>query len=108
MLGCVVGQLGDAPELASCPQPDRLPGQSLVKVTAAALNAIDLLISSGKHPAGAPPVPHVPGAEAYRDVALLAASGRFDLPVRAFPAAQVGEAWAAQAQSPGAKVVVAF
>jgi NADPH:quinone reductase-like Zn-dependent oxidoreductase len=61
MLGCVVGQLGDAPELASCPQPARLPGQSLVKVTAAALNAIDLLISSGKHPAGAPPVPHVPG-----------------------------------------------
>jgi NADPH:quinone reductase-like Zn-dependent oxidoreductase len=52
MLGCVVGQLGDAPGLASFPQPDRLPGQSLVKVTAAALNAIDLLISSGKHPAG--------------------------------------------------------
>jgi hypothetical protein len=48
------------------------------------------------------------GAEAYGDVALLAASGRFDLPVRAFPAAQVGEAWAAQAQSPGAKVVVTF
>lgn len=48
------------------------------------------------------------GAEAYGDIALLAASGRFGLPVRAFPAAQVGEAWAAQAQSPGAKVVVTF
>lgn len=64
MLGCVVGQLGDAPELASCPQPGRSPGHALVKVTAAALNPIDLLISAGKHPAGAPPVPHVPGIEA--------------------------------------------
>lgn len=74
MLGCVVGQLGDAPELANCPQPDRLPGQSLVKVTVAALNPIDLLISSGKHPAGAPPVPHVPGIEA---VGLVMESDRY-------------------------------
>jgi NADPH:quinone reductase-like Zn-dependent oxidoreductase len=74
MLGCVVGQLGDAPEPASRPQPDRLPGQSLVKVTVAALNPIDLLISSGKHPAGAPPVPHVPGIQA---VGLVMESDRY-------------------------------
>jgi NADPH:quinone reductase-like Zn-dependent oxidoreductase len=46
---------------------------------------------------------YTPGA-----VQCLAPRGRFDLPVRAFPAARAGEAWAAQAQSPGAKVVVTF
>jgi NADPH:quinone reductase-like Zn-dependent oxidoreductase len=64
MLGCVVGRLGGAPELAEWPRPGRLPGQALVKVSVAALNPIDLLISAGKHPAGVPPVPHVPGIEA--------------------------------------------
>jgi hypothetical protein len=29
-------------------------------------------------------------------------------PIRAFPAARIGEAWTAQARSPGAKVVVTF
>jgi NADPH:quinone reductase-like Zn-dependent oxidoreductase len=48
------------------------------------------------------------GIEAYGDIALLAVSGRFDVPIRTFPAAEIGEAWAAQAQSPGAKVVVTF
>jgi NADPH:quinone reductase-like Zn-dependent oxidoreductase len=79
MLGCVVGQLGDAPELASWPQPDRSPGQALVKVTAAALNPIDLLISAGKHPAGAPPVPHVPGLEA---VGFVVESDRYTMGTR--------------------------
>jgi NADPH:quinone reductase-like Zn-dependent oxidoreductase len=64
MLGCVVGRLGGAPELAEWPRPGLLPGQALVKVSVAALNPIDLLISAGKHPAGVPPVPHVPGIEA--------------------------------------------
>jgi len=48
------------------------------------------------------------GVEAYGEIALLAMSDRFDLPIRTFPAAQIGEAWTAQSQSPGAKVVLTF
>jgi NADPH:quinone reductase-like Zn-dependent oxidoreductase len=74
MLGCLVRQLGEAPEPTSYPQPERSPGHTLVKVTAAALNPIDLLISSGKHPAVTPPVPHIPGIEA---VGLVVDSDRY-------------------------------
>lgn len=89
MLGCVVRQLGDAPKLTEYPQPDRPPGQTLVKVTAAALNPIDLLISSGRHPAGAPPVPHVPGIEA---VGVVVGSDRYPAGTRVRVAAAGGSA----------------
>lgn len=43
--------------------PSAGAGRAVVQIAAAALNPIDLLISSGKHPVGPPPYPHVPGVE---------------------------------------------
>jgi NADPH:quinone reductase-like Zn-dependent oxidoreductase len=59
----VVGKLGAPPRPGQYPLADPGPGQALIRVGAAALNPIDLLISAGRHPVGAPPVPHVPGVE---------------------------------------------
>src|SRR5580658_5338554 len=63
MRAATVSRLGQVPELAERDDPRRAPGHTLVRLTAAALNPIDLLISSGGHPIGVPPVPHVPGVE---------------------------------------------
>jgi NADPH:quinone reductase-like Zn-dependent oxidoreductase len=63
MLAAVVEALGDAPRPLARPVPEPQHGQALIQVTAAAVNPIDLLISAGHHPAGAPDVPHVPGIE---------------------------------------------
>jgi NADPH2:quinone reductase len=59
----MVHQVGGAPELGEREAPHRSPGTTLIRVGAASLNPIDLLISAGRHPAGAPRVPHVPGIE---------------------------------------------
>ena len=63
MRAATVSRLGQTPELADRDDPPRTPGTTLVRLTAASLNPIDLLISSGGHPFGVPPVPHVPGVE---------------------------------------------
>ncbi|GAA4370178.1 quinone oxidoreductase family protein [Agromyces bauzanensis] len=63
MRAAVVAELGGAPEAAVWASPDPGAGQALIRVSAAALNAVDLLISGGRHPAGSPPLPHVPGVE---------------------------------------------
>lgn len=63
MRAAVVSEFGQAPEITERDVPRRTPGSALVRVTAATLNPIDLLISSGGHPLGRPPVPHVPGVE---------------------------------------------
>lgn len=68
MRAAVVTQPGAAPAIAERPDPDPAPGTVVVRVTAAALNPIDLHISSGTHPLGAPPSPHVPGVEAVGHV----------------------------------------
>ncbi len=63
MRAAVVAELGQAPELGERGEPRRSPGSTLVRVTAAALNPIDVLISGGGHPFGKPQAPHVPGVE---------------------------------------------
>lgn len=63
MRAAVVTQPGATPTLADRPDPDPAPGTVVVRVTAAALNPVDLHISSGTHPLGTPPSPHVPGVE---------------------------------------------
>ena len=72
MRAAVVREAGKAPEIAQWRDPDltaagaqqpSLSGRTLVRLTAASINPVDLHISSGTHPAGAPPVPHVPGVE---------------------------------------------
>jgi NADPH:quinone reductase-like Zn-dependent oxidoreductase len=68
MRAAVVTHPGSAPAVADRPDPEAAPGTVVVRVTAAALNPVDLLISSGAHPLGAPPSPHVPGVEAVGHV----------------------------------------
>ncbi|MFC1400784.1 MULTISPECIES: zinc-binding alcohol dehydrogenase family protein [Streptacidiphilus] len=63
MRAAVVAELGQAPVVGERDEPRRAPGSALVRVVAAALNPIDLLISGGGHPAGRPQPSHVPGVE---------------------------------------------
>ena len=65
MKAAVIDSLGAAPHAAVHPDPSpATANQVLIQVEAAALNAIDLHIASGRHRAGAPRVPYVPGVEA--------------------------------------------
>ena len=64
MKAAVIDRLGAAPRVVVHPDPPPATGnQVLVKVEAAALNAVDLHIASGHHRAGAPQLPYVPGIE---------------------------------------------
>ncbi|WP_042380309.1 quinone oxidoreductase family protein [Streptacidiphilus melanogenes] len=74
MRAAIVNQLGQAPRPGERPDPAERPGHTLVRVTAAALNPVDLHIASGGHPAGAPAVPYVPGIEA---AGTVVSGGRF-------------------------------
>ncbi|WP_037605982.1 quinone oxidoreductase family protein [Streptacidiphilus rugosus] len=64
MRAAIVNHLGSPPRFAERPDPADRPGHTLVRVTAAALNPVDLHIAAGTHPAGTPAVPYVPGIEA--------------------------------------------
>jgi NADPH:quinone reductase-like Zn-dependent oxidoreductase len=64
MKAAVIDTLGTAPRVM--PYPDPAPATDdlvLVKVEAAALNAVDLHIASGQHRAGPPRLPYVPAIE---------------------------------------------
>ena len=60
MRGLRITELGRPPEPAELPEPD---GPTL-EVEAAALNPIDRAVAAGRHYAGHPPLPFVPGCEA--------------------------------------------
>lgn len=68
MRAAIVAELGQAPVVGGRREPQRVPGSTLVRVTAAALNPIDLLISGGGHPLGKPQPSHVPGVEGVGSV----------------------------------------
>ena len=69
MKAAVIDRLGAAPRAVVHPDPPPATGdQVLVKVEAAALNAVDLHVASGRHRAGAPRLPYVPGIEAVGTV----------------------------------------
>jgi NADPH:quinone reductase-like Zn-dependent oxidoreductase len=63
MRAAIVDQPGEAPRIGEREEPQRTAGHTLVRVTAAAVNPVDLHISAGGHPAGTPPLRHVPGVE---------------------------------------------
>jgi NADPH:quinone reductase-like Zn-dependent oxidoreductase len=64
MKAAVLEEIGKPPVYGDFDEPQRSQGQSLIEVSAAPLNPVDLWISSGKHHAGTPPVPSVVGREA--------------------------------------------
>ena len=64
MKAAVIEALGQPPVYTEADEPQRGPGQSLIEVTAAPLNPVDLLIAAGGHHAGTPDVPYVAGREA--------------------------------------------
>ena len=65
MKAAVIGAVGTAPRVTAHPDPSPATGDLvLVKVEAAALNAVDLHIASGHHRAGPPRLPYVPALEA--------------------------------------------
>jgi NADPH:quinone reductase-like Zn-dependent oxidoreductase len=64
MMAAVIDRLGAAPHPTVCTDPSPATGNHvLVKVEAAALNAVDLHIAAGHHRAGPPQRPYVPGIE---------------------------------------------
>jgi NADPH:quinone reductase-like Zn-dependent oxidoreductase len=60
----LVEQVGEPPVVGETAEPQRGEGQALVQVTAAALNPIDIAISTGRYYGGTPDVPYVMGREA--------------------------------------------
>jgi NADPH:quinone reductase len=62
MRAAVIERYGEPPVIREVPEP-KADGASLVEVSAAALNPVDLTIASGKFYAGSPPTPYVPGME---------------------------------------------
>jgi NADPH2:quinone reductase len=60
----LVEQIGEPPVVGEVGEPSRGPGQALIQVTAAAINPIDISISTGKFYGGSPEVPYVMGREA--------------------------------------------
>ena len=64
MRAALVEQLGQPPVVGEAAEPQRGEGQALVQVTAAAINPIDVSISTGRFYGGSPEVPYVMGREA--------------------------------------------
>jgi len=62
MRAAVIERYGEPPVLRDVPEP-KSDDASLVEVTAAPLNPVDISIASGKFYQGSPPTPYVPGGE---------------------------------------------
>jgi NADPH:quinone reductase len=62
MRAAVIERYGEPPVLRDVPEP-KADGSSLVLVSAAPLNPVDISIAGGKFYAGSPPTPYVPGGE---------------------------------------------
>src|SRR5436309_5508717 len=63
MRAALVEQIGSPPVVGEVGEPKRGPGQALVQVTAAAINPVDISISTGRFYGGSPDVPYVMGRE---------------------------------------------
>jgi NADPH2:quinone reductase len=64
----IIDAPGAEPRLGSVKLPPRTPGTTLVAVTAAPLNPLDLLIASGTFHSARHDVPYVPGSECVGEV----------------------------------------
>ncbi|MGH2734862.1 MAG: quinone oxidoreductase family protein [Actinomycetota bacterium] len=68
MRAALLGGFGNAPEAADVSPPEGGSGLALVRVTAAPINRLDLLIGSGTFYGGTPEPPYVPGVEGVGSV----------------------------------------
>jgi NADPH2:quinone reductase len=62
MRAAVIERYGEPPVLRDVPEP-QADGSSVVEVSAAPMNPVDISIAGGKFYAGSPPTPYVPGGE---------------------------------------------
>ena len=60
---------GAAPRFGRHPDPEPLPGNSIVRVSAAPIVPLDLLCAGGTSYFGPPPLPYVPGVQGVGIVA---------------------------------------
>src|SRR6476620_11839575 len=56
-------EYGAAPRFGRHPDPEPLPGNSIVRVSAAPIVPLDLLCATGTSYFGPPPLPYVPGVQ---------------------------------------------
>ena len=68
MRAALLSELDGTPRLGERPAPAPSAGQSLLEVVAAPLNPIDIAVASGRHYAGQPSLPYIPGVEAVARV----------------------------------------
>jgi NADPH:quinone reductase-like Zn-dependent oxidoreductase len=85
----VLHTLGEPPRHAEHPDPQLVPGQSLIRVTAAPVVPLDLLCASGTSYFGAPAVPYVPGVQG---VGLVEQSDSLEVGSRVWFATSAGMA----------------
>lgn len=68
MRAAVIRGHGEPPEFVDHPAPRRAAGQALLRVSAAAVNPLDVLCASGTSYFGAPALPYVPGTQGVGSV----------------------------------------
>jgi len=64
MRAAVIEQIGTLPVVRDVEEPQRQQGRTLIEVTAAPINPIDLTTAAGTYPGGSPDTPYVAGREA--------------------------------------------
>jgi NADPH2:quinone reductase len=64
MKAVVIEQIGSGPVVKEVDEPRRQAGQTLLEVTAAPTNPIDISTAAGRYPGGSPETPFVAGREA--------------------------------------------
>lgn len=64
MKAAVIEQIGAQPVIEDVEEPVRQPGQTLIELTAAPINPIDISTAAGRYPGGSPDTPFVAGREA--------------------------------------------
>jgi NADPH:quinone reductase len=64
MKAAVIEEIGALPVVKDVDEPARASGQTLIEVTAAPINPIDISTAAGRYPGGSPDTPFVAGREA--------------------------------------------
>jgi NADPH:quinone reductase len=81
MKAAVIERLGSPPLYRDVEEPRRERGQTLIQVSAAPVNPIDISTAAGRYPGGSPDTPYVAGREA---VGVVLESDSFDEGARVY------------------------